>query len=52
MTENFMKISSIIMEYSKSLDANDGKDLLIATVMPLVCTILEDLINEGKIKLC
>ena len=52
MTGNFMKISSIIMEYSRSLDANDGKDLLVATVMALVCTILEDLINEGKIKLC
>lgn len=52
MTENFLKISSIIMEYSKSLDANDGKDLLIATVMPLVCTVIEDLVNEGKIKLC
>lgn len=52
MTENFMNISTIIMDYSKSLDAEDGKDLLLVTVMPLVCTIIEDLVDEGKIKLC
>lgn len=46
------EIANMTMEYAKSLNADDAKDLLTFTIMPLVCTVIEDMINEGKIKLC
>ena len=51
-TELIIKISNMVSEYTESINADEAKCLLNVTIMPLVCTVIEDMINEGKIKLC
>ena len=50
--DNFISISQMITEYAKSIHTDNAKDILTVTIMPLVCTVIDDLVNEGKIKLC
>lgn len=47
-----VEIVNMVMGYVKNLDPEDARDILMVAVMPLVCVIIEDLIKEGKIKLC
>lgn len=44
--------ADLIMRYLKNIDADTAKDILQVTIMPLVCVVIEDLLNEGKIELC
>lgn len=47
-----IEIANMVTEYLKNLSTVAARDLLMVTMMPMVCVVIEDLINEGKIKLC
>lgn len=47
-----VEIANMVLEYMKNLNPEVARDLLTVAMMSLVCVIIEELVDEGKIKLC